>query len=156
VRKRGSLLLLKQQLQGRSQDEQAALLVKWFLPKYEHTTRVTKQQSYEIWWGLRNEGHGEIRWYAGDDLFVLMHEIGHGIKKHSRFSTTLRAIEVWQEAEAWLWAEYWCHKVGIPFDYKRADRYFRTYWRIKKRKGGRGKVRGHSMLVKWRYKEGGE
>ena len=45
-----------------------------------------KQQSYEIWRGLRNEGHGEIRWYAGDDLFVLMHEIGHGVKKHSRFN----------------------------------------------------------------------
>ena len=106
---------------------------------------------------LAGEGdeHGVVAWYPLHGLHGLIHEIGHAKFKHGRTDATRRGVEVLQEAQAWLYAEYWCKRLGIPFDYADADKSFRTYFRRKRRKGGKGKIGKQLVIIKWRYRLNG-
>jgi len=128
--------------------------MQWMLPNYELMTPVTKATSWQVAAGAENDEWGNIQWYPLHGLHGLLHEVGHAKYRHSRTSDTQRGTELLQEAQAWLFSEHWCKKLGIKFDYKDADTSFGSYFRRKRRKGGRGKVGRQLVVVNWRFKSG--
>jgi hypothetical protein len=156
MEKRKSLLLLKHELSGLPSDlEKGNVISAWFLPKYLLVVTPKRPTSWQVDFE-DNEGdsRGIVHWYIPHGLCGLLHEIGHAKHRHSRDKKTHRAVEILQEAQAWLWAEYWCKRLGILFDYPDANKSFRTYFRRKRRKGGTGKIGKQLVIIKWRYKSG--
>lgn len=79
-----------------------------------------------------------LRWKLTEGITLLLHEAAHALLDHK--PTKDRSQRLTYELQAWMWTEEACHLWGLPFDYKRADRYFSTYtswvpgaegWRIR-------------------------
>lgn len=156
---RKSLILLKKAIKELSINEVAPRLVRFFLPKYKLYTSVLKRSTYQ----LGNRETGFIHWHQGHRLYSLLHEIGHAVYKHVRYSGELGdpdgtplGVVLWQEAEAWLFAEWWSKIFDIHFDYTDAEQSFRGYFRKRRKGPGKGYRRRQILLISWRYKDGKE
>mgnify|MGYP001613051149 FL=1 len=66
-----------------------------------------------------------IYWRPRDGFFTLLHEAAHCALGHA--DSLEIGFRLVQESEAWIWSEEACHLWGLPFNYKRADRYFASY-----------------------------
>lgn len=85
----------------------------------------------------------EIIWRITEGLTILFHEIGHAVLDHYSDILNNHSV-VWEEADAWRYAEDLAHKLGIKFDYELAERYFYSYYDTRKL--------SNSLQLKWRYR----
>ena len=83
-----------------------------------------------------------ILWRPRDGFETLLHEAAHVALRHRRGDGPGPALG--QELDAWLWAEQAAHLWGLPFNYKRANRFFTTYTRL---------VRGaEGWTIQWQHR----
>ena len=156
---RKSLILLKKKFKELSNSDAAPYLVRFFLPRYKLYSSTLKRSTYQ----LGNDKKGFIHWYYGHDLYSLLHEIGHAKYNHFRSSgplgdpenTPLGAV-LFQEAQAWLFAERWSKILSIRFDYADAEQSFKAYFRKRRKGPGKGRRFRPTMQINWRYKHGKE
>lgn len=100
-------------------------LADFYIPdiKVDHTLR--RGSSYYEYHPGKNDTHKmTVSWAINDGLGGLLHEIGHAVRHHTLDEKRDGLGALFEEVDAWLWAEKESTRFGIKFDYDFADRCF--------------------------------
>lgn len=117
--------------------EAGKAVAQFLIPSVELEATIYKKDS--VYDSLKRK----LVWRITEGLTVLFHEIGHAVLDHYSDILNNHSV-VWEEADAWRYAEDLAHKLGIKFDYELAERYFYSYYDTRKL--------SNSLQLKWRYR----